>query len=340
MKAAMLQSTRIVEIIEVEAPRVGPHDVLIAVHYAGVCGSDLHSFTGRHPFRHAPVILGHELSGTVSRVGEQVTEYTEGDRVTVMPYEACGRCIYCRRGLSNLCTEKRVPGIKGWTGTFAESFVAPADTVFKLGENTSMALGALAEPLAVGIHAVDRGQVDGSSPVLVLGGGSIGLLTALSAHAAGAQQVAITDLYEHNLKVARAMGLDARQAADADLGDALHRDYPEGFGTVLLASSAPTTVALAHDQVQRRGRIVVIGLLVEPVPVRLVDYAIYETEMIGSCIYTAEDFDRAIERLDRDGASYAPLISRVAPLEETQDVLASLHERREDAIKVLLSVAS
>jgi len=192
----------------------------------------------------------------------------------------------------------------------------------------------------VGIVSLERSQVDGSSPVLVLGGGSIGLLTALSARAAGAQQVVITDLYEHNLQVARGLGFDARQAADDDLSDTLHRDYTEGFGTVLLASSAPPTVALAHDQVQRRGRIVVIGLLVEPVPVRLVDYAIYETEMIGSCIYTAEDFRRAIERLDQDGASYAPLISRVAPLAETQDVLASLHERREDAIKVLLSVTS
>jgi L-iditol 2-dehydrogenase len=336
----MLQETGVVEIVDVEVPQVGPRDVLICVHYAGVCGSDLHSFAGRHPFRHAPVVLGHEVSGTVVRVGDEVTECAPGDRVTVMPYESCGQCIYCRRGLSNICTEKRVPGIKGWTGTFADYFCAPAQTVFELGENTSLELGALAEPLAVAIHAVDRGQVDGSGPVLVLGGGSIGLLTALSARAAGAEQVVLTDLYEHNLRVARELGFDARQADEADLSAALQRDYAGGFHAVLLASSAPPTVALALDQVQRRGRIVVIGLFVEAVTVRLVDFAIYETEMVGSTIYTACDFERAIERLDRDGISYAPLITRVAPLEETQDVLAALHERREDAIKVLLSVAT
>ena len=110
MKAAVLEAVGTVRIRDVEVPAVGPEDVLIRVAYAGVCGSDLHAFRGVHPFRRPPVILGHEVAGIVERVGGAVSGFSPGDRVTVMPYLACGCCLTCRADRPNICPEKRAPG--------------------------------------------------------------------------------------------------------------------------------------------------------------------------------------------------------------------------------------
>ena len=120
MKVGMLEDTYKVVVKEVGDLSPGPDELLIKTKYAGICGSDLHSFKGIHPFRKAPVVLGHELSGTIARVGKAVKGFCVGDRVTVMPLVACKNCPQCERGNENVCLNKTVPGIKGWQGTFAE----------------------------------------------------------------------------------------------------------------------------------------------------------------------------------------------------------------------------
>jgi L-iditol 2-dehydrogenase len=337
VKAALLQEKGRVVITEVATPTAGPTDLLIRVAYAGICGSDLHTYNGVHPFRKPPVVLGHELAGTVAALGSEVRGFSLGERVTVMPVRSCGECLPCRQGRPNICVNKVVPGVRGWVGTFAEYFVAPAATTFKLGEHTALSVGTLAEPFAVGVHSVAQGRVASGENVLVLGGGSIGLLTAVAAKMAGAGQVAITDLYDYNLAAARALGVEATfNARQEGLVEAILRQFPEKFAVVLLTGGNETTIAQALALVQRGGRVVVTALFLEPVRFDIVEVTLYEIEVIGSQIYGHADFRVALDALERGAYPFERLLDHTFPLDQAQEALSMISERRQDAIKVLL----
>jgi L-iditol 2-dehydrogenase len=340
VKAVILQETGRVAVVEQEEPRLRPNDVLIEVAYAGICGSDLHAFRGRHPFREPPVVLGHEVSGTVAALGSDVEGFSVGDGVTVMPSVSCGRCTFCERGLPNLCVNKEVPGTGDWIGTMAEYFRADAEITYKLGENTSLLQGCLAEPLAVAAHSVAQGEVESGKRVLVLGGGTIGLLTALSAKILGAETVVLTDLYDYKLETAETVGIDdVRSARRGDLAEALLQDYPEKFETVLLASGAPPVMEQAMALVQRGGRIVVTALFLEQTPVDLLQITLQELQVVGSQIYTAEDFEAALRWLDEERWPFEEIISHVYPLDQAPEVFQIIAEHPENAIKVLLAAS-
>src|SRR5512147_1542325 len=129
MRAAVLVETGKIDIREIGRQLLGPDDILIRTAYAGVCGSDLHAFKGKHPFRKPPVILGHELAGTVVECGGEARGVRPGDRVTVMPLVSCGTCRLCRLGRENICLKKQVPGAGTWLGSFAEFTRAKASVV-------------------------------------------------------------------------------------------------------------------------------------------------------------------------------------------------------------------
>ncbi len=340
MKAARLETEGRIEIVEIERPGVGPDDVLIEVAYAGVCGSDLHSFEGSHPFRKPPTVLGHELSGTIVEVGSNVGAQKAlaiGDQVTVMPYIHCRHCAMCQRGHTNICLNKTVPGIKGWIGTFADYFVAPAAVTYRLGPNTDLKLGALAEPLAVAVHSADQGRVTQGDRVLVLGAGTIGLLSGVAARQMGASVVAITDLYEHNLEVGRALGFDSTYQADrADLVEAIRTDHPDGFDVLFLTAGAASTVVQALSLAQRRARIVATALFSRAVTLDLGPITLGEMELVGTQIYTDADYQRALRWLDEGAYPLEQLIDHVLPLDEAQAALEMLASRSQDAIKILL----
>jgi len=256
--------------------------------------------------------------------------------VTVMPYVPCGTCRYCRMGRDNICENKVVPG-QDWAGTFGECFVSPASTTFKLGDHTSLKLGALAEPLAVGVHSASRARIQGSTRALVLGGGSIGLLTAAAAHLAGASSVAVTDLYAHNLTVARKLGAEhTYEASDADLVATIRRDYPDGFDVVFLTSGAGVTFQQALALAQRGARVIVSAFFTREVSLSFLTVTIHELELLGSQIYQREDFETALRYLDEQCLPFESLITHTLPLDKAQDALSMLDRHSEDAIKVLL----
>jgi L-iditol 2-dehydrogenase len=341
MRAAVLVGTGAIQLQEVGRPRLDPDDVLIKTAYAGVCGSDLHAFKGRHPFRKPPVILGHELAGTVAERGDAAKGFVPGDRVTVMPVVACGTCRLCRMGRGNICPNKRVPGVTGWPGVFAEYAVAKASVTFAIGEATSLELAVLAEPLAVGVHAVTRqAHIEPNGRVLVLGGGTIGILTALAARATGAGDIVMTDLFEFNLRLAHtlcgATGVDvAREGWEERLAQAC----PDRFDVTFLCSGAPATVGQATRFTRRGGRIVVTGLFLEPVPTDLTTVTLGELEIVGSQIYDHADFRTAVEWIDDGRFDFGTLITHVLPLTQTQRALEILANRTADAVKILLDTS-
>ncbi len=337
MKAAILEDIGKIAVRDVDDPTIGSNEILIRVQYAGVCGSDLHAFKGDHPFRKPPVILGHELAGTIVELGSQVRGFSIGDRVTVMPYLACGECVPCRRGRSNICENKVVPGIKGWRGTFAEYFVSRPEITYKLGPQMSFERGVLAEPLAVGIHSVRRGRLESGARVLVLGGGTIGLVTAIAARQSGAETVVVTDLYEYNLKVARAMGFAAYSATDARLSETILAHHPQKFDSIFLTSGAPVTVHQALSLAQRGARIVSTAIFPEPIAMSLIELTLYEMELIGTQIYTHEDFQQAMRWLGEREIPFDQLVDHIRLLSAAHEAVEDLAQRRIDAIKLVLS---
>jgi L-iditol 2-dehydrogenase len=327
-----------IAIREVADPIPAPDEILIRTAYAGICGSDLHAFRGQHPFRKPPVVLGHEVAGTVVLAGSDVRDFRPGDPVTVMPLVACGDCRLCRSGRQNLCLHKLVPGAGAWSGTFAEYVTARASVVYRLSAAMPLTLGVLAEPLAVGIHGAFRqGRVAPGDRVIVLGAGPIGLLTALAARAAGAAEIVLTDLLDFNLALGRELcGAIPVNAGSASWETELSRAQPDGFDVAFLCSNAPSTVRQATRAVRRGGRIIVTGMFHQPVPVDLSAVNLHELELIGSVVYDHQDFQRAVEWLEEARFDFGRLVTHVLPLARAQEGLRILADRNEDAAKLLL----
>ena len=338
MKVAMLEEARRIAIRNVHDLRPAPDELLIRTAYAGVCGSDLHAFQGKHPFRKPPVILGHELSGTIVEIGSEVRGFHPGDRVTVMPLLACKSCLHCRTGNENICLNKKVPGIEGWLGSFAQYFLSKPSITYRLGETTGLDVGVLAEPLAVGIHSIlRRGRVQAGNRVLILGAGTIGILTAIAAKMAGAKETVVTDLFEFNLGIARELsGAKTYNAQTAGLEEIILSDFPEKFDVTMLCSGAPKTVAQAFLLTRRGGRIVVTGLFHAPVPVELTTVSLNEFEVVGSVVYDDQDFKKAVEWIDSGAVAFSKIITHVLPIEKAEHALNLLDRHHEDVAKILL----
>src|SRR3954471_7424333 len=208
-------------------PAAGPGEVLLRLGAAGICGSDLHYyFEGRNGnfVVREPLIPGHEASAVVASIGEGVTRVKVGDKVAVSPSHACGRCGYCRQGREQLCDKMRFLGSASLfphiQGMFREYFVMGERQCYPVAGDISLGELAFAEPLAVGLHAVNRGGDLLGKSVLITGAGTIGCVTVMAARLGGARTVTVTDVLDRRLSQAKVVGADATLRADRD-ADAL-----------------------------------------------------------------------------------------------------------------------
>ena len=342
MRAVVLTSEGHVEIIDTEMPaNVDADCVLIRVRAVGVCGSEVHAYQGTHPFRKAPVILGHEMAGDVLEVGTSVTAFAIGDRVIVEPQWVCGDCAYCRAGDENLCPSKRVLGTPVWPGAFGEVIVAPQDTVFHLPSSLSYVQGALIEPLSVAVHVARRANVAAGDSAVILGSGSIGGSLAAVCSVQGAGPIVVTDIHQHCLDVALAR-LGATHGflmPETDLtGEVLNLTQGEGADVVIIAGDDVAIAKQAVDVVKRRGRIVLVALLTEYAP-QLVAYDILNKELhvIGSTMSTHEDTRRAIELVESGQVDVEAIATHVLPIDDAQRGIELARTKADGAIKVVFT---
>ena len=197
----------VIQFREVPTPQPQPGEVLVKIMKIGVCGSDIHVYHGEHPFTKYPITQGHEVSGEIAALGEGVTGFTVGQKVTIQPQVVCGKCWPCRHGKYNLCEELKVMGFQT-TGVASHYFAVDAKKVTPLPEGMSFDEGAMIEPLAVAVHAVRQaGDVEGKD-ICVLGAGPIGILVAQAAKGLGARKVMVTDVSDIRLEKARECGAD------------------------------------------------------------------------------------------------------------------------------------
>jgi len=337
MKAALLEREKSFRIIETLAPEPERDEVVIHVRSVGICGSEVEAFFGRHPFRKPPVITGHEMSGVIVKIGEEVNELKIGDRVTLEPQLSCGSCVYCRSGKYNLCRDRIMLGTEKWPGPFGELIKAPASKIIPLPEGIPFDEAALVEPLAVGVHSVRKTRLAPEESLIVFGGGTIGLCTAVAARVMGIKEIVITDISDVKLKMGKRMGASGvLNAKDRDLLKKIRQKFPEGADVAIVATGAGEAYQTSTKVVKRDGRIGVVGLCYEGtlVPIEL-GGAGKELEVIGCSTYLNSDFHEAVKILPN--TPLRELISRIFPIDRIQEAFEVFIRENDILFKVMLN---
>jgi threonine dehydrogenase-like Zn-dependent dehydrogenase len=333
MKAVVWQGPRQMEVAERPDPgEPAVAEVVIRPGAVGICGSELEGYLGHMGNRRPPLVMGHEFAGEVVADGLGAEGWL-GRRATVNPIVGCGRCRLCLVGQENICPEQTLIGVHH-DGAFADLVRAPAANLRALPDGLDVRTGALAEPLANGVHAVRLGlAVQRAATAVVIGAGTIGLVTLQSALLGGIEHVGVIEPQDARRERARELGAHAVH----EDGAAAHlRGDPLGIDLVLDAVGSEATRALALQLVRPGGRVVCIGLAADETTLPFHTVVRNQVSIIGSYAYTMADFDQALDWLASGHASLGEL-APVLPLDEGPDMFARLVEGPPDQVKVFLA---
>jgi L-iditol 2-dehydrogenase len=342
MKALLLSQYNHLEIAELPEPTAGPDEVLIRVAACGICGSDVHGYDGSSGRRIPPIVMGHEAAGHIAAVGKLVKNFAEGDRVTFDSTIYCGDCPHCRRGNINLCDRRQVLGVSCGdyrrAGAFAEFIAVPARIVHRLPDPLPFPEAAMLEAVAVAIHGVSLAEpIAPASTALVIGAGTIGLLTVQALRASGCNRVLIADVDLTRLKLAEQLGANLILSAQADLVPQVQRlTNGTGVDLVIEAVGRNVTVAAAIDSVCKGGTVVLVGNVTPEVNLPLQKVVSRQIRLQGSCASSGE-YPKAIELLASQAIRVKPLITAVAPLDEGPQWFERLHSGEPNLMKVVLT---
>ena len=341
MKALLLTAPSTFEFTEVSDPLVGPGEVGIDVQACGVCGSDIHGMDGRSGRRIPPIVMGHEAAGVISELGEGVTGWQIGDRVTFDSTEFCGECDECERGNFNLCANRRVLGVSCTDyrrhGCFAERVVLPTRILHRIPATLSFEKAAFAEPVAIALHAVNLAPPVFDEPVVVIGSGLIGLLVIQALRARGWSEVIAVDLDDSRLVLAKQLGASRTFSAKQENLATHLREICGGDGarTAFEVVGAAAPVDLAIRSVCKGGTVVLVGNLQPSVPMPLQEVVTRQITLKGSCACAGE-YPEAIRRIEDGSIQVEPLLSATAPLSDGAAWFTRLANNTEGLLKVIL----
>lgn len=343
MKALVLEDYKKFTLVNDYAePAIAPNEILVHVRSCGICGSDVHGYDGSSGRRIPPVIMGHEASGVVAKVGSAVTRFQDGDRVTFDSMISCGACYFCRHGRPNLCDDRRVLGVSCGeytrNGAFAELVNVPEHIVYRIPDGLAFDHAAMVEPVSVAVHAVDITPLQLGDTAVVIGAGMIGLLTLQALRAAGAGRIVIADLADDRLELARKLGAD--DAVNSGTTDVVkfvqEATGGRGADVALEAVGATPTVKMCIDSVRKGGAVTLIGNVTPTVELGLQSVVTREISVLGSCA-SANDYPACLELLARGSIQVAPMISATGPLESGPDFFTRLYNREPNLTKVILN---
>lgn len=339
MRQAEMKSPRNILVRDAPDAVAGAGEVLVRVAYSGICGSDVHAYLGEHPFIACPVVPGHEFSGVVAQVGDAIADWRIGQKVTVEPSLVCGDCLNCREGRYNICQSLRVIGCQA-PGALSELVAVPAGKVIPLPEGMSFQTGALVEPAAVAVGIVSRGGYVGGKRVVVIGAGTIGLMTMQVARAHGADQVLQTDVIPERLRLARALGAShVVNVAERDLAGAITEAFgPDGADIIYECVGIEATIAEAIRVARKGSRIVVGGVFGQRTCVDMALVQDHELELLGALMYRRPDFLEAVRLLHEGLVEGRPLVTHRFELEQAADAFAMARRGGAEAIKVFIDV--
>lgn len=336
MKTVVCQSPGELQCVDRPVPQAGPGEVLLRVRRIGLCGTDMHIFRGTQPYLAYPRVMGHELSGEVVTAPEG-SGLAEGDPVYVMPYLSCGRCVACRRGKTNCCTQLQVLGVHR-DGGMAEYLAIPAQFVFRT-DGISLDDAAMLEFLAIGAHAVRRGAVGAGLKVLVVGAGPIGIAAALFSRLAGAS-VTVLDTRADRLAFCRdAIGIgrtvvvgegDRQQLADITDGDF--------FDVVFDATGNVKAMERGLDFVAHGGTYVLVSIVLDRISFADPEFHKRETTLLGSRNATADDFRTVLAAMKAGLVPTRMLNTHRTTLDDFIGVLPAWMDPASGVIKAIVEV--
>ncbi len=326
-----------VGMLDVPVPEVRSDQVLIEVEATGVCGTDIHIYHGEYS-SNPPVIMGHEVGGVVTEVGEGVKNCKEGDRVTCETYfYVCEQCDYCRNGWRNLCLHRKSIG-SGVHGGFAQYVLVPAKNIHHLPENVDATAGALTEPLTCCVHALERTYVEPGEVAVISGPGAIGLLMAQVVKAAGAKTVVLgTHSDTDRLNMAIELGVDLTINIENESAEQIINDLSNDYGADIVFECAGVGASAQGclNLVRRRGRYMQVGLFGKPIQLDLEQVSYKELDLHGTFAHVPSAWRKALNLMATGQVQTRPLVTEILPITEWQEAFDGFE--RQDGLKVVLT---
>ncbi len=340
MKALCYMGPKQLALRDVAVPELSPHDVLIKVRAVGICGSDVHGWLGITGRRIPPVIMGHEFSGVVARVGSAVTCFAPGDAVIPQPINACWECEYCRAGKNQLCSHRTLLGVMDIDGAMAEYVKVPEHLLYSKPDGFSFETAALTEPFAVAYTAVRKRDDWEGKTVMIIGSGTIGLCILKMLQPFKPAKIIVCDLSDVRLETALRLGADAvvnprkedYLAQVSRLTDGRMLDF------TIEAVGVEATVNQSIRALRPGGVSVWVGVSQQEMTINMHDVVCKDRIIIGSMNYSHQDFGEALKILAA-GEINCPeeIITDVVSLDKAADMFAELHDNPDGHLKALIT---
>jgi (R,R)-butanediol dehydrogenase / meso-butanediol dehydrogenase / diacetyl reductase len=324
MKAAAFKQQNEMAVIDVAPPKAGAGEVVLKVHNCGICGSDLHAVQYGMGLR-PDTVMGHEFCGEIHELGAGVTGFRGGDRVTSLPFISCDECEACQRDDGMHCAKIRGLGLGQLPGGYAEYVMCGARSLLKLPDNVSSREGALVEPLSVGLHGVSRAKLKPGAGVVVMGAGPIGLSTMLWAKAKGAGAVIVSELAPGRTELAMKLGADAVvNPSKQNPADAVREITGRAPEVVFECIGVKSTLESAINLVGLHGRVVVLGVCLEPDQVTPLTCVLKEIGIEFIVGYTRAEFQETIDALASGKIKAEAMITDVIPIDRVPEMFDAL----------------
>ncbi len=340
MQALVYYGPEDLRLTQIADPRPAPGEALVRVKACGICGSDVHGYLGLTGRRIPPMVMGHEFAGQVVEVGDGVSGIAVGDRVAAYPVMFCGECAQCLQGDVHLCLNKKALGVLHCNGAMAEYVAVPVKILFKLADHVPYEIGSLIEPLAVACRAVNHAGDLAGKTVMVVGAGTIGLLITVLVKAKNPAKVIISDLSDVRLDLARRMGADQAVNPSRDKIEEVAGIETNGAGADVAfeAVGATPTVQQTMACLRSGGTGVWVGNSAKMVDVNMQEIVTRELKVVGSFLYSFEEFGSCADLLNTGKIDIAPIISLRAPMmEKGVELFSTLAKNPGSLLKVILN---
>lgn len=342
MRKLILKAPYQLEMTTDKIPEPKDNEVRIFVKKIGICGSDPTIYKGLHPYVSYPLVMGHELSGVIEKVGKNVPQSRVGERVAVIPHIVCHECKACKKGIYNFCETLKCTGAEA-DGAHCDYFCIESEMAIKIPDQMSLEEAAMVEPACVAYHGAKRGRIEKDENVLVIGAGPIGLFCMQSCFALGAGKVFVADMDKKRLALAKELGAtDVIAVGEQDLKTRLCE---------LLGSEKEIDVfydcvgekGIVFNNIlslARRGsKIVIIGVLQKEYNIPLLpDFVQHELSLSGTTMYVPQDYVEMIDLMGKKIIKTDGMVSQHISLEEVPKMLDDIVNRRVSTFKVMIDV--
>lgn len=341
MKALVYKGPEIVGLEDIDSPHPVADESLIRVRAVGVCGSDFEGFLGKTGRRTPPMVMGHELAATVE-IPAKDSKFKKGDTVVVQPKLYCGKCAFCRQGITNLCPGAEFFGVMSKNGGMAEYLAVPERCLHRVREDIEIQKACMTEPLAVAYraaHQVPEDTLRQAQYTVLVGAGTIGLLILQVVKLRGARNIIVSDMSDYRLDIAKNLGADytINPQKDDFLARIQEITQNEMADVAFEAVGFGASVSQAHSALKNRGTIVWVGLAQQTIEINMHRVVTAELNVIGSFLYSEADFINSLKLIESGEIQLNQIITRAVDLEKGAEAFKDLQNNKDGrVIKIIL----